>query len=178
MSLPIPGTRTQRLALPVLALVLCAGFGASVAASSLKWVPADPNAPRPGPSAPVAPPPAATPAPQADDTDIPGDASGVSEPETSGINRTGEYLARMDADGDSRVSLHEYQEWLGYAFERMDADGDGVLTAAEQPGGRGATLTRDAHRARVAETFQRQDINRDGSLDTRELAAPPQPPKR
>lgn len=43
----------------------------------------------------------------------------------------------------------------------------------ELPGGRGAPLTRAAHRAQLAERFRRQDTNRDGVLDARELAAPP-----
>ncbi|MCD9032396.1 hypothetical protein LDO32_11735 [Luteimonas sp. Y-2-2-4F] len=89
------------------------------------------------------------------------------------VTATGEYLARMDADGDGRVSLAEYQAWMLYAFERMDADGDGVLSPAEQPGGRGATLTRQAYLDRLAERFRRQDANGDGTLDARELAAPP-----
>ena len=83
------------------------------------------------------------------------------------------YLARMDADGDGRIRLAEYQDWLSYAFDRMDRDHDGVLSPAEQPGGRGVPLTRDAYRARLAETFRRQDRNGDGALDARELAAPP-----
>jgi len=84
-----------------------------------------------------------------------------------------EYLARMDADTDGRVSLVEYQDWLSYAFDRMDADGDGVLAPGEQPGGRGKAVTREAHRARLADAFRRQDANRDGTLSAAELAAPP-----
>ena len=84
-----------------------------------------------------------------------------------------EYLARMDADTDGRVSLVEYQDWLSYAFDRMDADGDGVLAPGEQPGGRGKLVTREAHRARLADAFRRQDANRDGTLSAAELAAPP-----
>ncbi len=87
---------------------------------------------------------------------------------------TGDYLSRMDIDGDRKVSLLEYQDWLTYAFDGMDRNRDGVLTPDEQPGGRGKTLARDAHRARVAERFGRQDIDRSGFLDARELAAPPQ----
>ena len=83
------------------------------------------------------------------------------------------YLAQMDTDGDGRVSLVEYQDWMGYAFTAMDRDHDGVLVTAELPGGRGAPLTRDAHRARLAAAFARQDRNSDGYLDARELAAPP-----
>jgi hypothetical protein len=82
------------------------------------------------------------------------------------------YLARMDTDGDGRVSLPEYQAWMAYGFDAMDHDHDGVLAPAELPGGRGAALTREAHRARLAATFARQDRNRDGFLDAAELAAP------
>ena len=89
------------------------------------------------------------------------------------VTATGEYLARMDADGDGRVSLVEYQAWMLYAFERMDGNGDGRLDPAEQPGGRGGVLTREAYLARLAERFNRQDANGDGYLDARELAAPP-----
>lgn len=90
------------------------------------------------------------------------------------VTATGEYLARMDADADGRISMVEYQDWMSYAFDAMDADRDGVLTTAEQPGGRGKPLTRDEHRARLAERFRRQDLNRDGWLSAKELAAPPQ----
>ena len=84
-----------------------------------------------------------------------------------------DYLARMDSNHDHRVSLSEYQDWMGYAFDAMDRDHDGVLSAAEQPGGRGPPITRAQHRARLAEAFRRQDRNGDGVLDARELAAPP-----
>ena len=89
------------------------------------------------------------------------------------VQRTGDYLSKMDADRDGRVSLAEYQDWLGYAFDAMDRDHDGVLSPSEQPGGRGSALTRAAHRERLAERFRRQDANRDNVLDARELAAPP-----
>lgn len=89
------------------------------------------------------------------------------------VQRADDYLARMDRDGDGRVALPEYQDWMGYAFARMDRDGDGMLSAVEQPGGRGETITRAAHRALLAARFHRQDANRDGFLDARELAAPP-----
>lgn len=88
--------------------------------------------------------------------------------------RSGDYLGRMDTDGDGRVSPTEYQDWLSYAFDGMDRDHDGVLSPAEQPGGRGEPITREAHRARLAERFRRQDVDRSGFLDAKELAAPPQ----
>ena len=79
----------------------------------------------------------------------------------------------MDADHDGRVSLAEYQDWLSYAFDAMDRNRDGVLSPAEQPGGRGSALTRGEHRAHLAAAFARQDTNRDGFLSAKELAAPP-----
>lgn len=87
---------------------------------------------------------------------------------------TSEYLQRMDADGDGRIALTEYQDWMSYAFDAMDTDRNGQLTADEQPGGRGKPVTRDEHRTRLAERFKRQDLNRDGYLNAKELAAPPQ----
>ncbi len=89
------------------------------------------------------------------------------------VRSTHDYLARMDGDGDGRVSLAEYQAWMGYAFEAMDRNRDGTLTADELPGGRGRPVTLAAHREALAATFRRQDADRDGFLDARELAAPP-----
>ena len=89
------------------------------------------------------------------------------------VTATREYLRRMDTDGDARVSLAEYQAWMGYAFTAMDRDGDGVLRAAELPGGRGGPVTRAMHAQRLADAFGRQDLDRDGMLETRELASPP-----
>jgi hypothetical protein len=90
------------------------------------------------------------------------------------ITATGEYLARMDNDRDGRVSLAEYQAWMSYAFEGMDRNRDGTLSADELPGGRGKPVTREAHLAQLAERFRRQDVDRDGFLNVKELAAPPQ----
>ena len=90
------------------------------------------------------------------------------------VQRTGDYLSKMDADRDGRVSLVEYQDWLSYAFGAMDRDRDGVLSPAEQPGGRGKPLTLAEHRARIAERVRKQDANRDGFLNARELSSPPQ----
>jgi len=89
------------------------------------------------------------------------------------VSQTTDYLALMDTDGDGRVSLDEYQQWMGYAFARMDRDGDGVLAPDELPGGKGQPVTREAHHARLAERFRKQDANGDGMLDANELAAPP-----
>lgn len=89
------------------------------------------------------------------------------------VRASSDYLQRMDGDRDGRVSLAEYQGWMGYAFERMDRNGDGVLSADELPGGRGKPVSLASHRESLAAAFRRQDANRDGSLDARELAAPP-----
>jgi Ca2+-binding EF-hand superfamily protein len=89
------------------------------------------------------------------------------------VRASGDYLARMDRDGDGRVSLVEYQDWLSYAFDAMDRNHDGVLAPDELPGGRGAAITRTQHRARLADAFRRQDRDHDGFLGARELAAPP-----
>ena len=89
------------------------------------------------------------------------------------VERSGDYLSRMDSDGDGRVSQAEYLAWMGYAFEQMDRDGDGVLSSAELPGGKGKPVSLEAHRQRLAERFRRQDANGDGYLDAKELSAPP-----
>ncbi|BDU14977.1 hypothetical protein [Lysobacter auxotrophicus] len=90
------------------------------------------------------------------------------------VDASTDYVARMDADRDGRVSMAEYQDWLSYAFTRMDANGDGVLSAQELPGGRGKPVSLADHRQTVADRFTRQDRNRDGFLDAKELLAPPQ----
>jgi len=95
-------------------------------------------------------------------------------PPLGAVDGSTDYVARMDADQDGRVSLAEYQDWLSYAFKRMDANGDGVLSPDELPGGRGKPVTLADHRQTVAERFARQDRNRDGYLDAQELLAPPQ----
>ena len=61
------------------------------------------------------------------------------------------------------------------AVERHPAPGETVLGGdrTELPGGKGPAITREMHRARLAERFRRQDANGDGYLDARELAAPP-----
>ena len=89
------------------------------------------------------------------------------------VERSGDYLSRMDSDGDGRVSRDEYLAWMGYAFEKMDRDGDGVLSAAELPGGKGKPITREQQRQTIIERFHKQDANGDGFLSAKELSAPP-----
>ena len=86
-----------------------------------------------------------------------------------------EYLRLFDTDGDGRVSLSEYQEYMSRGFYAMDRNGDGVLSASELPGGvrtRTAT-TLESHRRALARMFDRLDINNDGYLDANELTAMP-----
>ncbi len=90
------------------------------------------------------------------------------------VNGTKDYLQRMDADGDGRVSQAEFLDWMSYAFDARDRNRDGVLSGDELPGGKGAAITRATHRERLAATFRKQDRSGDGYLDARELAAPPQ----
>jgi hypothetical protein len=87
-----------------------------------------------------------------------------------------DYLVTMDSDGDSRVALAEYQDYLSRGFQQMDRNGDGQLSTAELPGGARVRRvpTLENHRRSLAATFDRQDFNNDGFLDARELAAPPQ----
>jgi len=89
------------------------------------------------------------------------------------VTDSGEYLKRMDSDGDGRVSLSEYLDWMSYAFDQRDANGDGVLGVDELPGGRGKPITREQHRATLTERFRKQDANGDGYLSAKELLAPP-----
>ncbi len=86
-----------------------------------------------------------------------------------------DYLRRFDADGDGRVSLAEYQDYMSRGFHAMDRNGDGVLSADELPSGvRARTATTlEGHRRALARMFDLLDANNDGFLDANELTAPP-----
>jgi len=86
-----------------------------------------------------------------------------------------DYLVTMDRDGDARVALSEYQDYLSRGFQQLDRDGDGRLSASELPSGARSRRvpTLENHRRSLAATCDRQDANNDGFLDARELSAPP-----
>ena len=86
-----------------------------------------------------------------------------------------EYLRRFDTNGDGRVSLREYQDYMSRGFRAMDRNGDGVLSAAELPAGarRHGAITLEGHLRALARTFDLLDVNNDGYLDAYELTAPP-----
>ena len=87
-----------------------------------------------------------------------------------------DYLDTMDSNGDRRVALAEYQDYLSRGFQQMDRDGDGRLSTSELPAGARTRRvpTLENHRRSLAATFDRQDFDNNGYLDARELAAPPQ----
>lgn len=89
------------------------------------------------------------------------------------VTDTGSYLQRMDTDGDGKVSVEEYVQWMMYAFDRMDRNADGVLSTDELPGGKGRPITREQQRQTIIERFHKQDANGDGFLSAKELSAPP-----
>ena len=82
----------------------------------------------------------------------------------------------FDHNGDGRVALAEYQDYLSRGFVQLDRNGDGVLSAAELPAGTRArkALTLEGRRRELSAAFDRQDRNNDGFLDAGEMAAPPQ----
>ncbi|MCX7556056.1 EF-hand domain-containing protein [Xanthomonadaceae bacterium JHOS43] len=86
-----------------------------------------------------------------------------------------DYLRRFDTNGDGRVSLAEYQDYMSQGFHAMDRNGDGLLSAGELPSGvRSRTATTlEGHRRAVARMFDVLDVDNNGYLDANELTAPP-----
>lgn len=84
-----------------------------------------------------------------------------------------EYLDRMDLDGDGRISLTEYRDYMSRGFRDMDRDGNGILEGDELPVPGARPIHLHDHLEALRRAFERQDRNGDGYLDARELAAPP-----
>lgn len=83
------------------------------------------------------------------------------------------YLDLIDLDGDRRVGLAEYRDYMSRGFRRMDADGNGRLEGAELPVPDAAPVDLHDHLDALARAFARLDRDGDGMLDVDELAAPP-----
>ena len=90
------------------------------------------------------------------------------------VNATGDYLSRMDSDHDGRVALIEYQDWMSYAFTRWTWM---AMVCYRPPSCPAGAAIRSAWSS-IARSWRRRSTartgNRDGFLDARELAAPPQ----
>ena len=84
-----------------------------------------------------------------------------------------DYFAKVDLDGDGRVSLPEFLERMSFAFRQMDVDGDDVLAPHEQHIPHAKALTIAEHHERFTAQFRRQDGNGDGYLSRAELLSPP-----
>ena len=85
-----------------------------------------------------------------------------------------DYFARVDQDGDGRVSLEEFLVKMSWAFSQRDANGNDVLDPDEQHVANARPITLEQHRARFTRQFVRQDGDGDGYLSRREFLAPPQ----
>nr|WP_255494661.1 hypothetical protein [Luteibacter sp. Sphag1AF] len=87
----------------------------------------------------------------------------------------GEYLKRMDSNGDGKVSEAEYVQYMSEGFRRMDVNGDGVLDASDGPMRPGARPVRlEDFQRNLIRQFHKLDRNHDGFLNARELVQPPQ----
>lgn len=85
----------------------------------------------------------------------------------------GEYLRRMDSNGDGRISEAEYVTYLSRGFLAMDRNGDGILESSELPGGRGKPISLREFQGNIRRQFHQLDRNHDGYLSAKELSQPP-----
>ncbi|WP_255505495.1 EF-hand domain-containing protein [Alkalisalibacterium limincola] len=73
----------------------------------------------------------------------------------------GEYFASIDRDGDGRISLAEFQDYMSRGFRAMDRNGDGILQDHELPEGvvlrPGQPRTLSALLANLERAFHRMD---------------------
>ena len=92
-------------------------------------------------------------------------------PAAAQVAATADYLAKMDTDGDGRVSLAEYQAWMSYAFDAMDADRDGVLSPAEHYARRLLAAKADATPEGIEAVAELADVVR-ATVETLKQPAP------
>lgn len=96
------------------------------------------------------------------------------------LRERGEYFAGLDRDGDGRVSLAEFQDYMSRGFRAMDRNGDGILQDHELPAGvvlrPGQPRTLSALLANLERAFRRMDRDGSGHLSQAELLAPPPAP--
>lgn len=83
-----------------------------------------------------------------------------------------ELMQRFDGDGSGAVEESEYVAYLSVGFRVRDVDANGVLEGDELPPG-AKPIPRADNEARLRRQFARQDANGNGTLDARELLAPP-----
>lgn len=84
-----------------------------------------------------------------------------------------DYLAAIDLDGDGRIGLSEYRDYMSRGFRRLDIDGNDVIEGEELPVPGARTVRLHDHLDALEQAFRRQDRDGDGHLDANELAAPP-----
>ena len=84
-----------------------------------------------------------------------------------------DYFARVDVDGDNRVSLDEFLLKMSWAFSQRDLNGNEILDPDEQHVANAQPITLAEHRARFGRQFAKQDVDGDGFLSRREFLAPP-----
>jgi Ca2+-binding EF-hand superfamily protein len=97
-------------------------------------------------------------------------ALGVAAPAVAGTAG----MAKMDADGDGKVSLSEMQASKVARTMRLDANGDGLLTKAEyaarmMPRYEARGLDKATAQAKIDRLFTRTDLNHDGFLSPDEI---------
>jgi len=80
--------------------------------------------------------------------------------------------ARMDSNGDGKVSLAEFKTARSTQMMRLDADGDGKVSKTEfqARGAKAAEKSGKAPKGDGSRMFSMLDANTDGFLDKAELA--------
>ncbi|WP_257385830.1 hypothetical protein [Tahibacter caeni] len=107
-------------------------------------------------------------------------ATAATSGEPAPADRKSRLLARMDRDGDDRISFEEYRNAMLRRFDARDRNRDGVLDGAEFPPqwleGSGIAaeqkrLARDDFSDQLEPSFAKFDADANGQLDGAELDA-------